>query len=153
IASNATFATANASPNPQTVSATVALTGGAAGNYTLGVNTTATTTAKINPKPLTAVLTADDKVYDGAATEPDAKLHCPLPAGSAVGTDDVSGVASGGTFNSSQVTLAGMVMATVALTGTSDGNYSLTSTSATASAHIKSAPLTAALTAADKVYD
>jgi len=80
----------------------------------------------VNPKPVTATLTADDKVYDGNATEPNAKLHCTLPAGSAVGTDDVGCTASGGAFNSSQVATANSVTATVALSGTTAGNYSLT---------------------------
>src|SRR5258707_446677 len=67
-ASGAVFASANASASPQTVTATVALSGAAAGNYTLGANTTATTTAKINPKPVTASIVASDKNYDGNNT-------------------------------------------------------------------------------------
>jgi len=159
-ASNATFASSNASSSPQTVTATVALTGGSAGNYNLGGNTTATTSAKINPRPVVATLTADDKIYDGTAAEPDAKLHCALAAGSAIGTDDVACTASAGTFNSSQVAAATTVTATITLSGTISANYtlgaagtSLTSTTANASAHIKTAPLTATLTAADKFYD
>src|SRR5258707_5623375 len=65
-ASGAVFASANASA--QNVTATVALSGAAAGNYTLSANTTATTTAKINPKPVTASITASDKHYDGNNT-------------------------------------------------------------------------------------
>src|SRR6202030_3998624 len=65
-AGNATFASANASPAAQTVTATgITLTGTTAGNYTLGTNTTATTTAKINAKPVTASIAASDKPYDG----------------------------------------------------------------------------------------
>ena len=135
-----------------TVTATVALTGTTAGNYSL-TSTSASATAHITAKPVTATLTADDKAYDGNATEPDAKLHCALPVGSAVGTDDVSCTASSGTFNSSQVTAANTVTATVALTGTTAGNYSLTSTSASATAHITAKPVTATLTADDKAYD
>src|SRR5207245_4522620 len=63
--SNPKFASANASASPQTVTATVSLSGAAASNYTLGANTTATTTAKINPKPVTGSITAADKTYDG----------------------------------------------------------------------------------------
>jgi hypothetical protein len=64
---NATFASANASASPQTVTATgITLTGTTAGNYTLGANTTATTTAKITPAPtMTAVVSSLNPSYFG----------------------------------------------------------------------------------------
>src|SRR4029077_6588787 len=69
LAGNATFASANASPSAQTVTATgITLSGNTAGNYTLGMNTTATTTATINPAPLT--ITAIDKTKTTGGTAP-----------------------------------------------------------------------------------
>src|SRR5207249_782646 len=66
-ASNAHFASANASASPQNVTATVALTGTTASNYTLGANTTATATAKINPATPTVSVSfaASPITYDG----------------------------------------------------------------------------------------
>jgi len=64
---NATFASANASPNPQTVTATgIILTGTAAGNYTLGANTSATTMATISPAMLTITAGSGMMTYGGA---------------------------------------------------------------------------------------
>ena len=54
---------------------------------------------------------------------------------------------SSGTFNSSQVSAASTVMATVVLAGTSAGNYILASSTASATAHITPALVTATVTA------
>src|SRR6266853_109820 len=76
--------------------AAVALSGGAAANYTLGANTTATTTAKINPKPVTASILTSDKNYDGTNTA--SITSCTIPG--KVGSDDVACTASNATFAS-----------------------------------------------------
>ena len=114
----------------------------------------------VNPKPITATLTAADKTYDGNNTEPDANMSCALTGVVGADSGTLNCTATGGTFNSSQVATANLVTATVAISGTAASNYTLgaagtsvSSTSATATAHIKTAPLTATLTAADKTYD
>ena len=145
------FADANAGTKTVT-SNNLALSAPASGNYMLSTMT-ATATATIRKKSVTATLAADNKVYDGNVTEPDAMLHCVLPVGSAVGSDDVACSASGGTFNSKDVTTATTVTASVALTGNTASNYSLTSMSVTAAAHITARPITVTATVNTKVYD
>ena len=146
------------------VTATVTIGGTSAGNYTLGLAgstanyTSATASAQIQTAPLAATLTAANKTYDRTTTETDASMSCTLAT--VVSGDNVTCTPSNGMFNSSQVTLANQVTATVAIGGTSAANYTLgatgtllNSTSVTASAHILTAPLMATLTATSKSYD
>lgn len=64
---SANFSTPNAASLPQAISVTgITLVGVDAANYDF--NTTAQTSAFINPKTLTATITAPDKVYDGTDT-------------------------------------------------------------------------------------
>jgi trimeric autotransporter adhesin len=150
-ATNAHFASANASPSSQNVTATVALGGAASGNYTLGTNTTATTSAIISPKPVTASITAANKVYDG--TDVATINSCTVPG--KLGSDDVSCIASNAHFASANASASPQnVTATVALTGVPAGNYTLgANTTATTTAIISPKPVTASITAANKVYD
>ena len=137
------------------VTATAAISGSSAGNYTLGAagtnvtSTSATAMAHITTKAITAILTAADKTYDGNTTEPGVGMSCSLTG--VLGTDNgnISCAATGGTFNSSQVLTANLVTATVTISGTAAGNYTLgaagtasPSTSATAVAHIMARPIT-----------
>jgi hypothetical protein len=118
------FASANASGSPQTVTATVALTGMKAGNYTLGANTTATTTAAINPKPVTVTFTATDKTYDGTNTA--TVSNCSIATGK-VGNDNVTCAVANGTFASSNASASPQIVsATATLAGTDSGNYAVT---------------------------
>ncbi len=164
-ASNGTFnssqvATANL------VTATVTISGTAAGNYTLGAagtttsSTSATASASITTKAITATLTAQNKTYDGNNLEPDAKMSCLLTGVLSGDSANVSCAATSGTFNTSQVATANLVTATVTISGTAAGNYTLgaagttlSSTSATASASITTKAITATLTAQNKTYD
>src|SRR6266853_783969 len=150
-ASNATFASANASANPQNVTAAVALSGGAAANYTLGANTTATTTAKINPKPVTASIVASDKNYDGTNTA--SITSCTIPG--KVGSDDVACTASNATFASANASANPQnVTAAVALSGGAAANYTLgANTTATTTAKINPKPVTSSIVASDKDND
>ncbi len=130
------------------VSATVSLSGAAAGNYTL-TSTTAATTANITAKSVTASITASNKTYDGTTTA--TVSGCTLSG--VVGSDDVSCAGSGGTFASASVGNGKTVTATVALSGTAAGNYALSSTTATTTANITGQSVTASVTAANKVYN
>src|SRR5439155_1434817 len=141
-ASNAHFASANASASPQNVTATVALTGTTTSKYTLGTNTTATTTATISPKPVTAAITAADKTYDGndAATI----NSCTIPG--KVGSDDVGCTASNAHFASANASASPQnVTATVGLTGAAASNYTL-GANTTAATTAKINPATASVT-------
>ncbi len=129
----------------------LALSGTAAGNYT--ANTTATTTADIGPKPLMLVVTAADKTYDGST----ATTVTGYGLTGFVGTETVTGASTAATFSDKNAASG----KTVAVTGISlnDGangglaaNYRVAG-SATTTAAITPASLTASVTAADKVYD
>ena len=132
-ASNATFASPNASSSAQTVTATVALTGGAAGNYML-TSTTATTTAKINMKSATPSITADDKDYDGTNA---ATIHCSVAGVLAADTANVT-CSGTGTFADANAGPAKAVTSNnLVLGGIASGNYVLSTTSATTTATIR----------------
>ncbi|HMH79084.1 MAG TPA: YDG domain-containing protein, partial [Candidatus Acidoferrum sp.] len=148
---NATFASANASGSPQTVTATgITLTGTTAGNYTLGANTTATTTAKINAKSVTAAITADDKDYDATTA---ATIHCTLSGVLAAEAANVTCSGTGSFADANAGPGKTVTSNNLTLGGTASGNYILSSTTATASATIRKKSVTAAITADDKDYD
>ena len=146
-----------------TVTATVTISGAAAGNYTLGAagtnvaSTSAMASASITTKAITATLTAQNKTYDGTASEPNANMSCSLTG--VLPGDAVACTATSGTFDGSNVG-AHTVTATVTISGAAAGNYTLgaagtnvASTSAMASASITTKAITAMLTAQNKTYD
>ena len=143
-----------------TVTATgITLGGTAAGNYQLS-STTATTTASISTRPITAALKATNKTYDGTAAEPNANMSCTLTGVLPADSNYVSCAASYGTFNTSKVATANLVTATVTISGTAAGNYTLgaggtttPSTTGTAPASITPALLTVAAIGVNKIYD
>ena len=142
------FADANAGPGKTVTSNNIVLGGSASGNYMLST-TTATTSAKINAKPVTATITASNKNYDGNNTA--TITSCTIPG--KVGSDDVacSVPAGNATFASANASpTAQTVTATgITLSGNTSSNYTLsTNTSATTTATINTAPLT--ITANDK---
>jgi hypothetical protein len=144
---SATFANAAVGTvKPVTVSG-IAVTGLDAGNYT--ANTTASTTANITAVSLTALVSADNKVYDGttAATIATRSLN------GVVGSDNVS--LSGGTasFASKTVGSQDRHCQRPELSGTDAGNYQLASSTSTATADITARSLTVSATGANKVYD
>src|SRR5207249_11532401 len=117
-----TFASSNASASAQAVSATATLGGTKASNY--AVTNTVTTTAKINPAPVTVTFTAADKTYDGNNTA--TVSNCNIATGK-VGTDDVTCSVTGGTFASSNASASAQaVSATATLGGTKATNYAVT---------------------------
>ncbi|MGZ4896370.1 MAG: kelch repeat-containing protein, partial [Candidatus Angelobacter sp.] len=148
--SGATFASANASASPQTVTATVSLSGTASGNYLLS-SSAATTTAKINPKQVTASITASDKTYDG--TNAATITGCSLTGVLAGDAANVSCSGSSATFASAHASASPQtVTATVSLSGTASGNYVLSSSTATTTAKINQRPITVTADPQTKVY-
>ncbi|MBC7453648.1 MAG: filamentous hemagglutinin N-terminal domain-containing protein [Massilia sp.] len=120
-----------------------------AANYTV----TGAAIATITPKVLTATATAADKMYDGGI-----KVTAPiiLTLAGLVGTETLSGAASG-VFNSKDVVSADHVtVASVILGNGANGglasNYQL-APGQIGSAHITPKSLTASMVALDKVYD
>lgn len=119
-ASGATFASANAGTWTVTASV-VTLTGNAAGNYTLDVSKPTTGTAKITPAPVTASITANDKVYD--KTTAATVAGCTLTG---VIDGDAAGCTAGGaTFASANAGTWTVTASLVTLTGGAAGNYKL----------------------------
>jgi len=142
--------------NGKTVNITGLTLGGAsAGNYTLSTNT-ATTTADITKADIAAItgITANNKTYDGNT---DATL---VTTGAAFtgkySGDSLSVGSSTGTFDTKDVGVGKTVSITgLTLAGTDAGNYNLVDTTATTTANITKASITAitGITANDKVYD
>ncbi|PYV17385.1 MAG: hypothetical protein DMG21_08505, partial [Acidobacteria bacterium] len=146
ISSSVTFASANASLTPQTVTASsITLTGTMAANYTLSTNT-ATTTAKINARPLTVTAAENTKTYDGTTS---AAATPTITSGTLEGSDtanftetyDNKNVGTGKTL-----TPSGTVS-----DGNSGSNYAYTF--ATAAGTINQAPLTITAATNTKTYD
>src|SRR4030095_6952798 len=69
------FADANVGTGKTVTATNISLNGTASGNYILS-STSATTTANITTKALTATLTASNKEYDGNNSEPNANMSC-----------------------------------------------------------------------------
>ena len=138
----------------KTVTGSYALTGASDANYTLATNAFSSTAA-ITPATLTiatAGAVASTKVYDGAT-------NATVTSGGTLG-----GVISGDTVNltltaayaDKNVGTGKAVTGTYALTGASDTNYTLATTSFTGTAAITPATLTiatAGAVASTKVYD
>ena len=134
-------------------SADVALNGAGDGNYQL-TSPSAATTATINQRNVTASISASDKTYDGTrdatitgCTLEDAASNHGVVSGDTIGCD-----ASNGKFATKD---AGSLAATadVALNGGDNGNYQLTSSSASTPATIAQRNVTASISALDKTYE
>ncbi|HXE92831.1 MAG TPA: YDG domain-containing protein, partial [Gaiellaceae bacterium] len=146
--SNAHFGSQDAA-NGKLVTAEVSLTGAAQGNYQL-TSPTASTTANISKRDVTASISASPKVYDGtdAATIATCSLDAQSGNHGAIAGDTVSCSGSNGHFNNKNVANGKPVTGDVALTGTAAGNYHLTSATAATTTNITKAPLV--LKATDK---
>ena len=132
-----------------TVSATgLAIAGADSGNYILD-NATDDDTADITAKHLTAAITAADKIYDGTT---DAAYSCALTG--VVGTEDVTCDGDQpGVFASKDVGTWTVSATGLAIAGADSGNYILDNATDDDTADITAKHLTAAITAADKIYD
>ncbi|MCB2378536.1 YDG domain-containing protein [Hymenobacter sp. BT635] len=144
----ASFASAAAGTGKSVTANNLTLLGQDAGNYT--ITGTASTTAAITAKPVTAALAATDKVYDGTAA---ATATGSLPAGAVLGTDEVTVMVTAAAFDNAAAGPGKPVTATVALGGTAAGNYQLTAPTAATTASITAKGLTPGFTAAPKMYD
>ena len=124
------------------------LIGADAGNYTLG-STSGTTTADITSRSLTASYTGNNKVYDGILAAGVTGSSTNIVAG------DVVNFSQTATFTNKNVGTGKAINVNgIALIGADAGNYSLSGTSATASANITAKNLgVGAFAAQDKVYD
>ena len=124
-----------------------ALSGAAAGNYTL--SSVGTTTANITAKAVTGSFTANSKIYDGTNS---ATVSARSLTG-AIGGDAVSLAGGSATFSDKNVaTGKSVTLSGASLSGSDAGNYSLDSVSS-ASADITPKPVTGSFTAASRSYD
>ena len=151
--SNAHFDTKNAGSN-KPVSASVTLTEGDANNYLL-TSASASTTANIGKRDVTALISADDKIYDGtdAATITSCSLEGQVADHGVVSPDDAGCSATNGAFGNGNAGVGKTASADVGLTGTDKDNYQLTSSTAATTANVARRHVTASITAADKTYD
>ena len=143
----ATFATKDVG-NGKTVSvAGITASGADASNYVVG-NTTATTTANITPLGVWVAATADNKVYDGNTTATVA-LSGGLTGDTLTFSDTAANFSNANVGTGKTVNVSG-----ISIGGADAVDYTLNSTSATATANITPATLTVSGEAANnKVYD
>ncbi len=145
---SSTFNNKNAGNGKTVTVSGLSVTGNDAANYTLA-NISATTTANVTAKALTATFTASNKVYDGSTAATVAGTSTDIIAG-----DTVTFTKTSSTFANKNVGTGKTVsVAGVQLAGTDAGNYALANTTATATADITAKSLTAAFTASNKEYD
>jgi YDG domain-containing protein/Big-like domain-containing protein len=152
-ASNGHFADKHAGAD-KSVSADVALTGDDKADYQLGSGS-ATTTATIDRRDVTASITAAGKTYDGddSATIDSCSLEAQAGNHGVVSPDAVGCAGSNGHFANKHVGAGKSVSADVALTGDDKADYRPTSGSAATTADIDAADLDIAAVADSKVYD
>jgi hypothetical protein len=128
---SATFANKNVGTGKPVTVAGISLTGTNAGNYSLQSNT-ATATANVTAKSLTAAMSAANKTYDGTTTASVTGSSTDIITGDTVTFANTSATfANANVGTGKTVTVAG-----ISLTGTDAGNYSLQSNTATALADI-----------------
>jgi hypothetical protein len=104
----------------------ISLSGSAAGNYSL-LSTTATTTADITPKPVTATYTAGNRVYNGLADTSVSVLGASLQL---INGDDVGFTQTAAILGDGRAGVGRQVaVSNIALGGSDARNYSLVNTS------------------------
>jgi uncharacterized repeat protein (TIGR03803 family) len=124
----------------------ITLSGADAGNYTF--NTTTSTTANITARALTVTAVGVSRVYDGTT------VATVTLADNRVAGDVLSDAYTGASFADKNVGTAKPVSVTgISISGTDAGNYSLTATTASATADITPRPLHITATGVNKVYD
>jgi len=147
--SSSLFADKNVGTGKTVTAGGLSLTGLDAGNYVLFA-TSATDTADITQRTVTASVTANNKVYDGTTT---ATLSSTTLA-NAIGGDAMSFSVSSTLFADKNVGTGKTVTAGgLSLTGLDAGNYVLFATSATDTADITPLTVSASITADNKIYD
>ena len=147
ISGSASFADKHAANGKSVSVSGIALAGADAGNYTLGA-TTASTTANITQRTLTATAAGANKVYD-ATTGATVTL-----GDDRVGGDTLTLNHGAAAFSDKNVGAGKAVSVSgISLSGADAGNYVLASTSAAASADITARALTVSAAGVNKVYD
>jgi hypothetical protein len=142
----ASFSDKNASEAKTVSLVSAELSGSKSANYTLSLAGAPTTTSEIAPRPLSVLITANNKVYDGTDTATVTYLDNRI-------TGDLFTVTGTPTFNNKNVGNAKNVTANnIILTGTDAANYTQ-NTSTTATGNITARALTVTITANNKVYD
>ena len=142
----ATFADKNVG-DAKTVTATgLTLSGADAENYT--VNSTAATTADITPRPLTVTATGVNKEYDGTTAATVTLSDDRVPDDVLTINYTTASFADKNAANGKPISVSG-----ISISGDDAANYTLTNTTATATANITRKPLDTSITADDKVYD
>jgi hypothetical protein len=145
---SASFANKNVGVGKSVSVTGISISGTDAANYS--ANSTASTTANITMATVTALVSANNKVYDGTTT---ATLSSSSLNG-VLGSDDVSLTGGTATFATKSVSTGKTVTVSgLTLSGTDAANYSLGSTSATTTADITPRTLTVSATALNKMYD
>src|SRR6202034_3036323 len=146
---SATFASKNVGTGIAVAVSGITASGTDAGNYTL-LNTTASTTANITPKPITVTAIGSNIVYNTSVNDSVTLSSAGIVSGDTVTFADTSATFAGPNVGSGvTVTVSGITAG-----GASAGNYSLSNTTATTTANITPAPLTVTGTAAaGQVYD
>ena len=144
---SATFTDKNAGTGKIVTVSGIAITGSDAGNYSLA-NTTAATTANISPRSLTVSATGVNKVYDGTTAATVTLADNRVAGDSFTDADTAATFTDKNVGNGKSVTVAGITIA-----GADAGNYSVGSTTATATANITPRSLTVTATGVNKVYD
>jgi hypothetical protein len=143
---SATFADKNVAVGKAVSVSGISISGTDASNYTF--NTSASTTADITPRPLTVTATGVNKVYDGT-TMATVNLSDNRVSGDVFTDSYISA-----TFADKDVgTGKSISVSGISIGGADAGNYTLSNTTATASANITARPLTVSATGVNKVYD
>ena len=141
------FTTSSTAPNAGTSSQSVTFTPADTTNYNTVTGTTSVTVSQATVTPL---ITANNKQYDGTRT---ATIASHSLTG-VIGTDDVSLTGGVASFADPNVGTGKTVTATgLSLSGTTAGNYQLSSATATTTADITSAIVTPVVTVNNKPYD
>ncbi|MDR3459478.1 MAG: YDG domain-containing protein [Verrucomicrobiae bacterium] len=134
--------------NGKTVTVTgIALAGPDAGNYALG-NTAATTPANITVRSLTVTAAGVSKAYDGTTNASVTLTDDRVPLDVLTATYASASFSDKNAGTGKPVSVAG-----IQITGTDAANYSLASTTGSATANITGRTLNVAATGQDKVYD
>ncbi|WP_090143255.1 YDG domain-containing protein, partial [Limnohabitans sp. DM1] len=145
----ASFDNKNAGTSKTVTVTGIALSGADAGNYSLQ-NSSATTTANVTAKNLTASYSAASKTYDGGVAASVTGGSADIVSGDVVDFSQTSAVfADKNAGAAKSVAIAG-----IAIAGTDAGNYALQNTTANATADITRKDVSlSSLSAANKVYD
>ncbi len=143
----ATFDDKTASSDKTVTVTGITISGPDAGNYEV-VDPTATTTASITPRTVTATATGIDRDYNGTTS---ATVNL---SANTLGDDQVTVTYVAASFADKNVgTDKAVVVTGLALVGPDAGNYVLSATSTTATATVSARELTGSITAQNKPYD